>query len=93
MKRRDEVITCDIQELEASLRQQEVVKEQETPAEEIARLKEASQADHFNVDREVRHRRGLLLTGLGGVILSQAYCYYFGNSDRRNVKCCACTDH
>uniref|UniRef100_A0A672ZNU6 Pleckstrin homology domain containing A5 n=1 Tax=Sphaeramia orbicularis TaxID=375764 RepID=A0A672ZNU6_9TELE len=45
----------DIQELEASLRQQEVVREQETPAEEIARLKEASQADHFNVDREVRH--------------------------------------
>uniref|UniRef100_A0A4W6CRL2 Pleckstrin homology domain containing A5 n=1 Tax=Lates calcarifer TaxID=8187 RepID=A0A4W6CRL2_LATCA len=35
--------------------QQEVVREQETPAEEIARLKEASQADHFNVDREVRH--------------------------------------
>lgn len=54
MKRRDEVMTCDIQELEASLRQQEVVREQETPAEEIARLKEASQADHFNVDREVR---------------------------------------
>uniref|UniRef100_A0A665UJ45 Pleckstrin homology domain containing A5 n=1 Tax=Echeneis naucrates TaxID=173247 RepID=A0A665UJ45_ECHNA len=45
----------DIQELEASLRQQEVVREQETPAEEIARLKEASQADHFNVDREVQH--------------------------------------
>uniref|UniRef100_A0A672ZMP3 Pleckstrin homology domain containing A5 n=1 Tax=Sphaeramia orbicularis TaxID=375764 RepID=A0A672ZMP3_9TELE len=36
-------------------KQQEVVREQETPAEEIARLKEASQADHFNVDREVRH--------------------------------------
>ncbi|XP_026220722.1 pleckstrin homology domain-containing family A member 5-like isoform X2 [Anabas testudineus] len=53
MKRRDEVMTCDIQELEASLRQQEVVREQETPAEEIARLKEASQADHFNVDREL----------------------------------------
>uniref|UniRef100_A0A3Q3NLU2 Pleckstrin homology domain containing A5 n=1 Tax=Mastacembelus armatus TaxID=205130 RepID=A0A3Q3NLU2_9TELE len=31
-----------------------VVRDQETPAEEIARLKEASQTDHFNVDREVR---------------------------------------
>lgn len=50
------MISSDIQELEASLRQQEVVVgEQETPAEEIARLKESSQADHFNVDREVRH--------------------------------------
>uniref|UniRef100_A0A8D0CUN3 Pleckstrin homology domain containing A5 n=1 Tax=Sander lucioperca TaxID=283035 RepID=A0A8D0CUN3_SANLU len=45
-------ISSDIQELEASLRQQEVVSEQETPAEEIARLKEA-EADHLNVDREV----------------------------------------
>ncbi|XP_056244210.1 pleckstrin homology domain-containing family A member 5-like isoform X16 [Seriola aureovittata] len=53
MRRRDEVMSSDIQELEASLRQQEVVREQETPAEEIARLKEASQADHFNVDREL----------------------------------------
>lgn len=47
-------MSSDIQELEASLRQQEVVREQETPAEEIARLKESSQAEHFNVDREVR---------------------------------------
>ncbi|XP_045893276.1 pleckstrin homology domain-containing family A member 5 isoform X4 [Micropterus dolomieu] len=53
MRRRDDVISCDIQELEASLRQQEVVRDQETPAEEIARLKEASQADHLNVDREL----------------------------------------
>ncbi|XP_042077903.1 pleckstrin homology domain-containing family A member 5 isoform X13 [Haplochromis burtoni] len=53
VRRRDEVISSDIQELEASLRQQEVVGEQETPAEEIARLKESSQADHFNVDREL----------------------------------------
>lgn len=49
------VISSDIQELEDSLRQQEVVRDQETPAEEIARLKEASLADHINVDREVRH--------------------------------------
>lgn len=55
MRRRDEVMSTDIEELEASLRQQEVVREQETPAEEIARLKEASQSDRFNVDREVRH--------------------------------------
>uniref|UniRef100_A0A674MTR8 Pleckstrin homology domain containing A5 n=1 Tax=Takifugu rubripes TaxID=31033 RepID=A0A674MTR8_TAKRU len=48
-----QVISCDIQELEASLRQQEVVREQETPAEEIARLKEASADDHINMDREV----------------------------------------
>ncbi|XP_039988644.1 pleckstrin homology domain-containing family A member 5-like isoform X1 [Xiphias gladius] len=53
MRRRDVVMCSDIQELEASLRQQEVVREQETPAEEIARLKEACQADHFNVDREL----------------------------------------
>ncbi|KAK1888250.1 Pleckstrin like domain containing family A member 5 [Dissostichus eleginoides] len=31
----------------------ELVQEQETPAEEIARLKEASQADHLNMDREL----------------------------------------
>ncbi|XP_028286070.1 pleckstrin homology domain-containing family A member 5-like isoform X1 [Parambassis ranga] len=53
MRRRDEVMSSDIQELEAVLKQQEVVREQETPAEEIARLKESSQADHFNVDREL----------------------------------------
>uniref|UniRef100_A0A8C2XS91 Pleckstrin homology domain containing A5 n=1 Tax=Cyclopterus lumpus TaxID=8103 RepID=A0A8C2XS91_CYCLU len=35
--------------------QQEVVRDQETPAEEIARLREASQYDHLNMDREVRH--------------------------------------
>uniref|UniRef100_A0A3Q3WLZ1 Uncharacterized protein n=1 Tax=Mola mola TaxID=94237 RepID=A0A3Q3WLZ1_MOLML len=50
-----QVMSCDIQELEASLRQQDMVREQETPAEEIARLKEASLADHLNLDREVRH--------------------------------------
>ncbi|XP_041852506.1 pleckstrin homology domain-containing family A member 5-like isoform X9 [Melanotaenia boesemani] len=53
MRRRDEVMSSDILELEASLRQQEVVREQVTPAEEIARLKESLQADHFNVDREL----------------------------------------
>ncbi|XP_049928285.1 pleckstrin homology domain-containing family A member 5-like isoform X5 [Epinephelus moara] len=53
VRRRDEGISSDIQQLEASLRQQEVVREQETPAEEIARLKEASQSDHLNVDREL----------------------------------------
>ncbi|XP_024911676.1 pleckstrin homology domain-containing family A member 5 isoform X5 [Cynoglossus semilaevis] len=53
MRRRDEVMSSDIQALEASLRRQDLVREQETPAEEIARLKEASQTDHFNVDREL----------------------------------------
>ncbi|XP_042352863.1 pleckstrin homology domain-containing family A member 5-like isoform X2 [Plectropomus leopardus] len=53
VRRRDEGISSDIQQLEASLRQQEVVREQETPAEEIARLKEASQSDHLNMDREL----------------------------------------
>lgn len=53
MRRREEGICC-IDELEASLRLQEVVRDQETPAEEIARLKEASQDDHLNMDREVR---------------------------------------
>ncbi|KAG7521842.1 hypothetical protein JOB18_007829 [Solea senegalensis] len=53
MRRRDVVMSSDILELEASLRQQDVVREQETPAEEIARLKEASHADNFNVDREL----------------------------------------
>uniref|UniRef100_A0A668A6U7 Pleckstrin homology domain containing A5 n=1 Tax=Myripristis murdjan TaxID=586833 RepID=A0A668A6U7_9TELE len=66
--RRDELMSSDIQELEASLRQQEVVREQETPAEEIARLKEASQEDHFNMDREVEllhigQRQGLKFSG------------------------------
>ncbi|XP_034391028.1 pleckstrin homology domain-containing family A member 5-like isoform X2 [Cyclopterus lumpus] len=53
MRRREEGISCDIDELEASLRQQEVVRDQETPAEEIARLREASQYDHLNMDREL----------------------------------------
>ncbi|XP_007569875.1 pleckstrin homology domain-containing family A member 5-like isoform X12 [Poecilia formosa] len=53
MRRRDEVMSSDIQELEASLRHQNLVREQETPAEEIARLKESSQDDHFNLDREL----------------------------------------
>lgn len=53
MRRRDQVMSSNIQELEASLRQQEVVRRQETPSEEIARLKESLQAEDFNVDREV----------------------------------------
>ncbi|XP_027887622.1 pleckstrin homology domain-containing family A member 5-like isoform X11 [Xiphophorus couchianus] len=53
IRRRDEVMSSDIQELEASLRNQNLVREQETPAEEIARLKESSQDDHFNLDREL----------------------------------------
>uniref|UniRef100_A0A3Q3J5H3 Pleckstrin homology domain containing A5 n=1 Tax=Monopterus albus TaxID=43700 RepID=A0A3Q3J5H3_MONAL len=53
MRHRGEVMNNDIQELEASLRQQKVVREQETPAEEITRLKQVSQPDHFNVDREL----------------------------------------
>ncbi|MEQ2255428.1 hypothetical protein ILYODFUR_013802 [Ilyodon furcidens] len=53
IRRRDEVMSSDIQELEASLRHHDLVKEQETPAEEIARLKESSQDDHFNLDREL----------------------------------------
>uniref|UniRef100_A0A3P9PSL7 Pleckstrin homology domain containing A5 n=1 Tax=Poecilia reticulata TaxID=8081 RepID=A0A3P9PSL7_POERE len=56
MRRRDEVMSSDIQELEASLRHQNLVREQETPAEEIARLKESSQDDHFNLDREVNRQ-------------------------------------
>uniref|UniRef100_A0A4W5K094 Pleckstrin homology domain-containing protein n=1 Tax=Hucho hucho TaxID=62062 RepID=A0A4W5K094_9TELE len=48
-------------QLEASLREQEVFREQETPAEEIARLKEASHTDHYNMDREV---------GKGGALMS-----------------------
>ncbi|XP_061826268.1 pleckstrin homology domain-containing family A member 5-like isoform X4 [Nerophis lumbriciformis] len=51
LRRRDEVMSTDILELEASLRQQDLVREQETPAEEIARLKEASNS--FNVDRQL----------------------------------------
>ncbi|XP_068458329.1 pleckstrin homology domain-containing family A member 5-like isoform X4 [Clinocottus analis] len=53
MRRREEGLSCGIEELEASLREQEVVKDQETPAEEIARLREASQDDHLNMDREL----------------------------------------
>ncbi|XP_077371992.1 pleckstrin homology domain-containing family A member 5 isoform X11 [Festucalex cinctus] len=53
VRRREEVMSTDILELEASLRQQEVVREQETPAEEIARLKEASNSDRFNLVREL----------------------------------------
>lgn len=53
MRRREDLMSFDIQELEASLRHQEVVREQETPSEEIARLKDSNQAD-FNLDREAR---------------------------------------
>ncbi|XP_054476539.1 pleckstrin homology domain-containing family A member 5-like isoform X4 [Anoplopoma fimbria] len=53
MRRREEGMSFDIHELEASLREQEVVRGQETPAEEIARLKEASQDEHLNMDREL----------------------------------------
>ncbi|XP_049579560.1 pleckstrin homology domain-containing family A member 5 isoform X16 [Syngnathus scovelli] len=53
VRRRDDVMSTDILELEASLRQQEVVREQETPAEEIARLKEASNSERFNVVRQL----------------------------------------
>uniref|UniRef100_A0A8C6P3V0 Pleckstrin homology domain containing A5 n=1 Tax=Nothobranchius furzeri TaxID=105023 RepID=A0A8C6P3V0_NOTFU len=53
-----ELMSSDIQELEASLKHQEVARE--TPAEEIARLKESLQADHFNLDREVRRSGGQL---------------------------------
>ena len=52
-RQRGEGMSSDILELEASLREQEVVREQETPAEEIARLKEATHTDHYNMDREV----------------------------------------
>ncbi|KAK6317782.1 hypothetical protein J4Q44_G00110730 [Coregonus suidteri] len=52
-RQRGEVMSSDILELEASLREQEVVREQETPAEEIARLKEATHTDHYNMDREL----------------------------------------
>ncbi|XP_056453938.1 pleckstrin homology domain-containing family A member 5-like [Gadus chalcogrammus] len=50
-RRREDVMGNDILELENSLRMQDVVRDQETPAQEIARLKEASQ--HFNMDREL----------------------------------------
>ena len=46
-------MSSDIQALEASMRRQEMGRDHETPAEEIARLKEAVQEDHFNMDREV----------------------------------------
>ena len=58
-------MSFDIEALEASMRQQELVQEQETPAEEIARLKEASQADHLNMDREVRHSSWLSYSSRG----------------------------
>uniref|UniRef100_A0AAY4C902 Pleckstrin homology domain containing, family A member 5 n=1 Tax=Denticeps clupeoides TaxID=299321 RepID=A0AAY4C902_9TELE len=45
----------DLQELEASLRQQELVDNHESPAEEIARLKEAAEPEIFNIASEVRH--------------------------------------
>ncbi|XP_023991392.1 pleckstrin homology domain-containing family A member 5 isoform X3 [Salvelinus sp. IW2-2015] len=60
-RQRDEVMSSDILELEASLREQEVFREQETPAEEIARLKEASHTDHYNMDRELSVPEKLLI--------------------------------
>ncbi|KAM6961399.1 LOW QUALITY PROTEIN: pleckstrin homology domain-containing family A member 5-like [Aplochiton taeniatus] len=54
-RRREEGVTTDILELEASMREQQGVREHETPAEEIARLKEASlTSSHlYNMDREL----------------------------------------
>lgn len=46
-------MSSDILELEGSLREQVVFRERETPAEEIARLYEASHIDHYNMDREL----------------------------------------
>ncbi|XP_029103147.1 pleckstrin homology domain-containing family A member 5 isoform X2 [Scleropages formosus] len=52
-RKREETVSGDIQMLEASLREQELLKEQETPAEEIARLKEAVQMKHLDMDQEL----------------------------------------
>ncbi|XP_061108970.1 pleckstrin homology domain-containing family A member 5 isoform X9 [Conger conger] len=52
-RKREEVLSSDIQELEASLREQDLVKEQETPAEEIARLKEVAQQESYSMEREL----------------------------------------
>uniref|UniRef100_A0AAY4C8N7 Pleckstrin homology domain containing A5 n=1 Tax=Denticeps clupeoides TaxID=299321 RepID=A0AAY4C8N7_9TELE len=52
-KKRDEGFCSDLQELEASLRQQELVDNHESPAEEIARLKEAAEPEIFNIASEL----------------------------------------
>lgn len=53
-RRREEALSCDIQLLEASLREQDLEKEPETPAQEIARLKGAPQQPEAAApDREV----------------------------------------
>uniref|UniRef100_A0A3B3T9P0 Pleckstrin homology domain containing, family A member 5 n=1 Tax=Paramormyrops kingsleyae TaxID=1676925 RepID=A0A3B3T9P0_9TELE len=52
-RRREEALSCDIQLLEASLREQDLEKEPETPAQEIARLKGAPQQPELAApDRE-----------------------------------------
>ncbi|KAJ8261868.1 hypothetical protein GJAV_G00159370 [Gymnothorax javanicus] len=52
-RKREDMLPTDIQELEASLREQELVKERESPAEEIARLKEGLQQEGFRMEREL----------------------------------------
>uniref|UniRef100_A0A8C9RNC9 Pleckstrin homology domain containing, family A member 5 n=1 Tax=Scleropages formosus TaxID=113540 RepID=A0A8C9RNC9_SCLFO len=48
--------TFDIQELEASLREQELLEDHETPAEEIVQLEEVAEPEPFDMEREVRLR-------------------------------------
>ncbi|XP_066561681.1 pleckstrin homology domain-containing family A member 5 isoform X7 [Amia ocellicauda] len=60
-RKRDDVVSCDIKEIEDSLRDQELDNEQETPAEEIARLKEAGESEQFNVDKELSKPEKVLI--------------------------------
>ncbi|XP_015207574.1 pleckstrin homology domain-containing family A member 5 isoform X29 [Lepisosteus oculatus] len=61
VRKRDDVVSSDIKEIEASLRDQDLDKDQETPAEEIARLKEAVESERYNVDKELSKPEKVLI--------------------------------
>ncbi|XP_051791375.1 pleckstrin homology domain-containing family A member 5 isoform X7 [Erpetoichthys calabaricus] len=52
-QKKEDWLSSDIKELETSLQQNELDVNHETPAEEIARLKEAAESEHFIVEKEL----------------------------------------
>ncbi|KPP61436.1 hypothetical protein Z043_120464, partial [Scleropages formosus] len=61
-RKREEILSSDIQELEASLREQELLEDQETPAEEIVQLEEVAEPEPFDMERELSTPDTVLMT-------------------------------
>uniref|UniRef100_A0A8C9VJZ7 Pleckstrin homology domain containing, family A member 5 n=1 Tax=Scleropages formosus TaxID=113540 RepID=A0A8C9VJZ7_SCLFO len=61
-RKREEILSSDIQELEASLREQELLEDHETPAEEIVQLEEVAEPEPFDMERELSTPDTVLMT-------------------------------